>query len=79
MVSRIEIESALAEHRAIRTEKVLLCRPDETIRACQARLVESNSGVLLVTSEKGVLLGILTLHDLLRAQLSVAEREGAGA
>ncbi len=79
VAARAEIESALSEDRAVRTEEALLCRPDETIRACQTRLVESNSGTLLVTNESGGLLGIVTLHDLLRAQLSVAEREGIPA
>jgi len=35
-----------------------------------------NAGTLAVTDESNKLLAIVTLHDLLRAQLGVAEREG---
>ncbi len=76
LVSRSEIESALAEDRTPRAEAAVVCRPHESIRECQARLLESHAGVLLVTNDSGALLGVLTLHDLLRAQVAAAEREG---
>jgi CBS domain-containing protein len=39
-------------------------------------LIQSTTGLLAVTDESNKLLGVITLHDLLRTQLDVAEREG---
>jgi len=39
-------------------------------------LIQSATGTLAITDEsRRKLLGVLTLHDLLRAQLAVSERE----
>lgn len=39
-------------------------------------MVESTTGTIAITRDKdGKLLGFLTLHDLLRAQLAMSERE----
>ena len=40
--------------------------------------MQSSTGMLVITDDSETkLLGIVTLHDLLRAQLAVTEREGA--
>jgi CIC family chloride channel protein len=76
VVGRAEVELAISEHRPLKPDRPTLCRATESIRDCQARLLESNHGVLVVTNDSNALLGVLTLHDLLRAQVAVAEREG---
>jgi CIC family chloride channel protein len=73
---RREIESGLAEHRPLRLEPVHKCAPNESIRDSQRELIESPTNTLAITrDEDGKLLGFLTLHDLLRAQVSMSERE----
>ncbi|MFL6521261.1 MAG: CBS domain-containing protein [Chthoniobacterales bacterium] len=51
-------------------------RTGQSIRESQALLIQSTTGTIAVTDDANKLLGIVTLHDLLRAQLGVAEREG---
>ena len=66
---------ALREKRAPELHSVHTCAPDETLHVAGARLVESTSGmVILQAGPDGPVLGILTLHDLLRAQMAAAER-----
>ena len=77
---RVEIESALREGRSLRLEPARTCRPGDSIRAAQTALVESSTGSVVITDgEGGTLLAFATLHDLLRAQLSMSEREGASS
>jgi chloride channel protein, CIC family len=79
VAARAEIETALAERRPLRLNAAVTCRPGQSIRESQARLIQSSTGTLMITDDSETkLLGIVTLHDLLRAQLAVAEREGAG-
>jgi chloride channel protein, CIC family len=80
IASRAEISSALTEHREITIEQAVTCQPGQSIRESQTRLIQSTTATLAITDESGEkLLGLVTLHDLLRAQLSAAEREsGSG-
>jgi CIC family chloride channel protein len=79
IVSRTEVVAALEEHRQPRLEKPVTCEPGQSIRESQTRLIQSSTGTVVITDDSGnKLLGIVTLHDLLRAQMGMAEREGAG-
>lgn len=79
VAARTEIEAALTEHRSLRLNAPVTCRPGQSIRESQVQLLQSSTGTLAITDDSGMkLLGIVTLHDLVRAQLAVAEREGAG-
>jgi CIC family chloride channel protein len=74
---RGEIEAAMAEHRAVKLETVPTCRPGDTIRGCQNLLIESPTQTLVVSDKAdGKVLGIVTLHDILRAQVAMSDREG---
>ena len=74
---RSEIESAIAEHRPVKLKTVPTCLRGETIGGCQNLLIESSTQTILLTDRPdGQLLGIVTLHDLLRAQISMSDREG---
>jgi CIC family chloride channel protein len=75
MASRPEIEAALAEHRPIGLQPARECRPADSIRASQTSLMESATSTLLLTDHPGGnVLAIVTLHDVLRAQISMGER-----
>jgi CIC family chloride channel protein len=73
---RAEIAAASASGQPLKFEPVVTCRPGQAIRESQALLIQSTSGALTITDDARKLLGIVTLHDLLRTQLGVAEREG---
>jgi len=74
---RTEIESALAAHRPIKLETIPTCRPGDTIRDTQALLIDSPTETLILSdTPDGKVLGIVTLHDILRAQVSMSDREG---
>jgi chloride channel protein, CIC family len=76
VANREEITVAIAESRVFRMEPAVTCRPGETIRQSQTRLIESKTGTLALTDQDdGRVLGIVTLHDLLRAQLALGDRE----
>jgi len=76
IAGRQEIAQALTELRQPKLEPAMTCQPGQSIRESQTRLIQSATGTLAITDESGrKLLGIVTLHDLLRAQLGVAERE----
>jgi CIC family chloride channel protein len=76
IAARTEIAACLKEHRPPHWEPALTCRPAETIRESQGRLIESKTGMIALTNQMdGKVLAVVTLHDLLRAQLAAGERE----
>jgi CIC family chloride channel protein len=70
------VAAASASGQALKFEPAITCQPGQSIRESQALLIQSTTGAIAITDESNKLLGIVTLHDLLRAQLGVAEREG---
>ncbi|MGA9451813.1 MAG: chloride channel protein [Verrucomicrobiia bacterium] len=74
IASRTELTEALAEKRAPKLAPVIRCEARQTIRELQALLIESPTGMAMVCDPTdGKLLGLVTLHDLLRAQKNAAE------
>lgn len=53
----------------------ITCRPEDTVEILQQRLIESPSGMVIVVEESGGIMGVVTLHDLLRTQAWAAEQE----
>jgi CBS domain-containing protein len=50
------------------------CLPNQTIRQLQAKLIDSTSLIAVVLDQPGgKLLGVVTLHDLLRAEVGFAK------
>ena len=77
ILTRKEAEAALAENRAPKLEPAVTCLPSQNIRQLQSLLIESTSLLtVLVDRPNGKILGVVTLHDLLRAEVSLA-KEGA--
>lgn len=73
ILTRKEAEAALAEKRPPKCEPAVTCLPHQTIRELQGLLIESTSQVVvLLYQPNGQVLGLVTLHDLLRAQVSMS-------
>jgi CIC family chloride channel protein len=73
ILTRKEAEAALSEGRAPKWEPAVDCLPQQTIRDLEARLIESTSLVVVLLDQPGgKVLGLVTLHDLLRAQTAMA-------
>ncbi|HVU99982.1 MAG TPA: chloride channel protein [Verrucomicrobiae bacterium] len=77
LLTRKEAEAALAENRVVRLEPAVQCLPTQTVRELQSLLIESASlVVILVDRPDGKILGMLTLHDLLRAEVAKGKETG---
>lgn len=74
IATRTELAEALAEKRAPKLASLVRCEPRQTIRQLQALLIESPTGMAVVCDPAdGKLLGLVTLHDVLRAQINIAQ------
>lgn len=74
IATRIELGEAIIEKRAPKLAPIIRCQPRQTIRELQGLLIESPTGVAVVCeATSGKLLGLVTLHDLLRAQINAAQ------
>jgi CIC family chloride channel protein len=77
VLTRKEAELAIREQRVPKLEPAVSCPPTRSIRELQTALVESTTFfVLIVAEQDGQLLGVVTLHDLLRAELSLGGNSG---
>ena len=76
IAARTEVEGAIFEQRPLRMEQAVTCRPGEIIREMQDRFIETNTGFIVLSDNSvGRVLGVVTLHDVLRAQVAMSERE----
>jgi chloride channel protein, CIC family len=74
ILAREEAELAVKEGRAPRLLAPVSALPSESVQDLQAKLIESGAGiVVLLDGPGGRVLGIVTLHDLLRAQTTMAK------
>lgn len=77
VLSRDEAELALAEDRKPKLEESVDCRPTTRIRDLQLQLIESTTGIVVLTDRPGGrVLGLVTLHDLFRAEVAIADNTG---
>ena len=70
VITRREMESALLSQEQPEFEPAVTADPRESIRAVQSRIIDSKVGMVVLCDDKQSLLGVVTLHDLLRAQLA---------
>lgn len=70
VLSRTSIERSLLSGTAPVVESAITIDPTESIRNTQTQMIESNVGMLLLCDDRRKLLGVVTLHDLLRAQMA---------
>jgi CIC family chloride channel protein len=73
ILTRKETTLALAEKRALKLDAVVTCRTNQTIRELQGLLIESTSQLVVVLDASGKVLGVVTLHDLLRAEVALGK------
>jgi len=74
VLTRAEAEAALAENHPLRLAQPASCTPETSVRALQQLLIESPSGMVVVCAKTGgAPVGVVTLHDLLRAEIALAE------
>jgi len=75
ILSRQEAKLALTQKRPPALTKALTCQRDQTVGQLEKLLIESDSRVVLVLDRKdGKVIGLVTLHDLLRAESSMTEK-----
>jgi len=75
VLTRAEATRAMREARPPALVEATVCPPDLPLRAVQIKLIESATGLLLLQEQPDQpLAGILTLHDILRAQQAAAEQ-----
>jgi CIC family chloride channel protein len=72
ILTRAEAEAALAGNRPPQLEAAAACRADQTIRELQTLLIGSTTNFVVVVDGGGRILGVITLHDLLRAEVQKA-------
>jgi CIC family chloride channel protein len=73
VLTRKEAQAAVNEQRPPKLEPAIECLPGQTVRDMQSLLIESTSLIVfLVDRPGGKLLGLITLHDLLRAEVTRA-------
>jgi CIC family chloride channel protein len=72
ILTRQRILESLLRKESPEVQNVVTCFPDQTVRDVGDKFMESPINVLVVVSrESGAIQGIITLHDLIRAQASV--------
>ncbi len=80
ILPRSEAEAALAEKREPRLASPVTCRRDQTVADLQALLIDSGTHMVVVLDRKdGEVIGLVTLHDLLRTEASFAENAAGSA
>lgn len=70
VLTRHDMERALLSNEAPEFEPAVTADPQESIRVIQSRIIDSRAGMVILCDDKQTLLGVVTLHDLLRAQLA---------
>jgi chloride channel protein, CIC family len=73
ILTRQQILESLLGKEPPEIHNVVTCSPEQTVREVGDKFIQSSINVLVVVSrEGGVIQGIITLHDLIRAQASVS-------
>jgi CIC family chloride channel protein len=73
ILTRKEAEIGLSERRTPKLEPLITCLPHQTIRELQEKLIDSTAlMIVLLDKPAGQMLGLITLHDVLRAEATIA-------
>jgi CIC family chloride channel protein len=72
ILTRREAMAALGANRSPVLEPPTTCHADQTILELQKLLIDSTTQYVVVTKRDGSIQGVITLHDLLRAQVEKA-------
>jgi CIC family chloride channel protein len=72
IVNRSAVQTALSAGQPPPMHRVSTCFPDQTVREVGDKFIESPANILVVVDrESGGIIGIITLHDLIRAQAAI--------
>jgi CIC family chloride channel protein len=72
IVTRQDMQQAILSHGVPEVRHAALCFPDQTVRDIGRKFLESSAYVLVVVDrETKAIRGIITLHDLIRAQAAI--------
>lgn len=75
VVTRKEVMAAVMNDREPEVLSIPTCQRKETIREVQIKLIDSPTGMVCVLDrEEGSVIGVITLHDLLRAQTALVDQ-----
>lgn len=75
VLTRGEAENSITEKRAAKLKAATTCLRDQTIGKLQQLLIQSHTQFVIVLDHpEGHVVGLVTLHDLLRAQTAMAQR-----
>ncbi len=72
VLTRHEATAALAESRPPVLEPAITCTAATSVRDVATKIVESPSGLLILLGKNGGVNAVITLHDILRAQMNFA-------
>lgn len=75
VLTRAEALAALGGSRAPVLEPAVTCTPTASVREVATKIVESPSGLIVLTDQSENPIGIITMHDLLRAQMNYARNQ----
>ena len=78
VIERRATEAALRDGRPAPVETVATCTADTTLREVQSRLIDSPGQLEVVLDQmgpEGRVVGIVTLHDILRAEMLFAREQ----
>jgi chloride channel protein, CIC family len=74
-LTRKEAELALLQKQAPALSPASTCLREQTVAALQSLLIESDTHVVVVLDRpEGEVIGLVTLHDLLRAESALAQK-----
>jgi CIC family chloride channel protein len=77
VLTRKEAQAARLAKRAVKLEVAVTCLRSDTVRDLQRKLIESTSLMaVILDAPAGRVIGVLTLHDLLRAEAALASASG---
>jgi chloride channel protein, CIC family len=80
LITREQMASLLAGGKSPAVSPAVVCSPDQSVRDISARITEAPHDFIILLDEKtGEIAGIVTLHDLLRAQQSILDEHGGDA
>ena len=75
VLTRKEAVGALTASRPPVLETAVTCTPAAPVREVAAKIVDSPSGLIVLVGKNGGVNAVVTMHDLLRAQMSFAQNQ----
>jgi CIC family chloride channel protein len=73
LITRKGIEDYLSHNTPVVPVAIVSCSLDATVKQVAELFIDSSQGMMAITDNSGTLLGVVTLHDILRAQAAAME------